>query len=107
MIRLVAILLAAVVVALSAGGAEARAAKRAFKLSDYPLEVQKTLSVGPTTCREVEGGGKVGFAPDTVRKVDFNGDGVWTISSVSRTRPVAARRPAASAVPAAARTISW
>jgi hypothetical protein len=76
MIRWLAVLLAAVVVALSAGGADARpAAKRPFKLTDYPLEVRKTLSVGPSTCREVEGGGKVGFAPDTVRKVDFNGDG--------------------------------
>lgn len=46
-----------------------------FKASDYPLEVRKTLSLGPSTCREVEGGGKVGFAPDTVRKIDFNGDG--------------------------------
>jgi hypothetical protein len=46
-----------------------------FKVADYPLEVRKSLSLGPVTCREVEGGGKVGFAPDTVRKVDFNGDG--------------------------------
>jgi hypothetical protein len=75
MIRQVAILVVALVLAASAGGAEARTAKRPFKVSDYPLEVRKTLSVGPTTCREVEGGGKVGFARDTVRKVDFNGDG--------------------------------
>ena len=55
--------------------AETTAKPRPFKASDYPLEVRRTLSVGPTTCREVEGGGVVGFAPDTVRKVDFNGDG--------------------------------
>jgi hypothetical protein len=75
MIRWLTILLAAVIVAASAGVAEARAAKRPFRVSDYPLEVRKTLSVGPSTCREVEGGGKVGFARDTVRRVDFNGDG--------------------------------
>jgi hypothetical protein len=47
-----------------------------FRASAYPIEVRKTLSLGPVTCREVEGGGKVGFARDTVRRVDFNGDGV-------------------------------
>jgi hypothetical protein len=72
----IAVAVAMIMLGLGAGGAEARAAaKRPFKVSDYPLEVRKTLSVGPVTCREVEGGGKVGFARDTVRKVDFNGDG--------------------------------
>jgi len=67
----VAIAVAMTVLGLSAGRAEAKS----FKISDYPREVRKTLSLGAVTCREVEGSGKVGFAPNTVRKVDFNGDG--------------------------------
>jgi hypothetical protein len=67
-------ILAATMLVLSAGNAVAKS--RPFKASDYPLEVRKTLSLGPVTCREVAGGGEVGFAPDTVRRVDFNGDGV-------------------------------
>lgn len=63
--------------ALASGWAAAEETKDPppFKASDYPVAVRKSLSVGPTTCREIEGGGKVGFARDTVRKVDFNGDG--------------------------------
>ena len=77
MLTRAAALLACVMLASTAGGAAAQdAAKRPpFRATDYPLEVRKTLSLGPVTCREVEGGGEVGFAPDTVRKVDFNGDG--------------------------------
>jgi hypothetical protein len=71
----VAVLIAIVIACLTAGVAEAAPKARPFKVSDYPLEVRKTLSVGPSTCREVEGGGKVGFARDTVHKVDLNGDG--------------------------------
>lgn len=66
-------LLAATSVVAAAQGA---AKEPAFNAADYPLEVRKTLSLGPVTCREVEGGGKVGFARDTVRRVDFNGDGI-------------------------------
>jgi hypothetical protein len=55
--------------------AQGGAKQRPFKVTDYPIEIRKTLSLGPVTCREVEGGGEVGFAPDTVRKADFNGDG--------------------------------
>ena len=71
------LLIAIAVFGLGVDGAavQATAKPRPFKVSDYPLEVRKTLSVGPTTCREVVGGGEVGFAPGTVRKVDFNGDG--------------------------------
>ena len=72
MARPIAILLAAAALGAGCGGAMAKP----FKVSDYPLEVRKTLSIGPTTCREVEGGGAVGFAADTVRRVDFNGDGI-------------------------------
>ena len=75
MTRWVAVLVAMIAVALSSSIAEARTAKRPFKVSDYPLEVRKTLSLGPVTCREIEGGGAVGFTRNTVRKVDFNGDG--------------------------------
>jgi hypothetical protein len=69
------LLLSVILLALTAGVADAKGKQRPFRVSDYPLEVRKTLSVGPVTCRDVEGGGKVEFAPDTVRKVDFNGDG--------------------------------
>jgi hypothetical protein len=68
---------ALVLLALTADVAFAGArGTRPFRVSDYPIEVRKTLSLGPVTCREVEGGGKVGFGRDTVRRVDFNGDGV-------------------------------
>ena len=36
--------------------------------------MRKVLSGAVLTCRQ-EGGGKLEFAPDTVQKVDFNGDG--------------------------------
>ena len=74
MLKLIAVLGATVVLGLSAGDATAKS--RPFKATDYPLEVRKTLSLGPVTCREVEGGGKAAFATDTVRRVDFNGDGI-------------------------------
>jgi hypothetical protein len=74
MMKRIAILAAIIMVGLSAGRAAAE--QRPFKPSDYPTEVRKSLSLGPVTCRDVEGGGKVGFAPDTVRRIDFNGDGV-------------------------------
>jgi hypothetical protein len=74
MIKQLTILVAIIMLGLSAGDAAAKS--RPFKVTDYPIEVRKTLSLGPVTCREVEGGGKVGFARDTVRRVDFNGDGI-------------------------------
>jgi hypothetical protein len=74
MMKALGVLIAAITFGLGAGDAAAKS--RPFRASDYPLEVRKTLSLGPVTCREVEGGGKVGFARDTVRKVDFNGDGI-------------------------------
>ena len=76
-LKTAAALLAFILLASMARGAVAQEAAKppTFKVSAYPLEVRKTLSLGPVTCREVEGGGEVGFAPDTVRKVDFNGDG--------------------------------
>lgn len=71
-------LLACLVLGVTTGLAVAKDKGRSapFRPADYPLEVRKTLSVGPVTCREVEGGGEVGFAKDTVRRVDFNGDGI-------------------------------
>jgi hypothetical protein len=48
--------------------------KRPFKATDYPIEVRKSLSEAVLECRQAENG-KVEFASDTVRKVDFNGDG--------------------------------
>jgi len=74
MIKQLALLVAIIVLGSSAGDAAAKS--RPFKVSDYPIEVRKTLSLGPVTCREVAGGGKVGFSRNTVRRVDFNGDGI-------------------------------
>jgi hypothetical protein len=45
-----------------------------FKATDYPIDIRKALSYGPDECKR-QGGKKVTFAPDTVRKVDLNGDG--------------------------------
>jgi hypothetical protein len=45
-----------------------------FKAINYPIDVRKALSYGPEECKR-QGGGKVTFAPDTVRKLDLNGDG--------------------------------
>ena len=45
-----------------------------FKASHYPTEVRKSLSNAVLNCRQ-EDNGKVEFAPDTVRRIDFNGDG--------------------------------
>ena len=69
-------LLALAVLALMTGGAVAQDAAKLppFKTSDYPAEVQEALKYGPEECKD-QGGGKVTFAPDTVRKVDLNGDG--------------------------------
>ena len=53
MLKLIAVLGAAIMLGLSAGGATAKS--RPFKATDYPIEVRKTLSLGPVTCREVEG----------------------------------------------------
>src|SRR5256885_11872420 len=76
MMRPLAVLLSAVVLASVAGAATAQdAAKRPpFKATDYPIEIRKALSYGPDECKR-QGGSKVTFAPDTVRKVDLNGDG--------------------------------
>jgi hypothetical protein len=45
-----------------------------FKATDYPIAVRKVLSSAVLECRQQEGG-QVEFALDTVRRVDFNGDG--------------------------------
>src|SRR5262245_54131956 len=58
--------------ALTAGTAAAQ--DKPFKAADYPLEVRKSLSNAVLNCRQSDGG-KVTFAPDTVRRIDFNGDG--------------------------------
>jgi len=42
-----------------------------FRAIDYPIEIRKALSYGPEECKR-QGGGKVTFAPHTVRKVDLN-----------------------------------
>jgi hypothetical protein len=46
-----------------------------FKAANYPIEIRKALSYGPDECKR-QGGRKLTFAPDTVRKVDLTGDGV-------------------------------
>jgi hypothetical protein len=64
---------------VSAAGTGAAAEEAAslppFKAINYPLEIRKALSYGPDECKR-QGGSKATFAPDTVRKVDLNGDGV-------------------------------
>ncbi len=64
----------AVLASMIGGGVAQDAAKPPFKMSDYPAEVQEALKYGPEECKD-QGGGEVTFAPDTVRKVDLNGDG--------------------------------
>lgn len=61
---------------LTVGNAAAQDAAKltSFKATDYPIEIRKALSYGPGECKR-QGGGKVMFAPDTVRKVDLNSDG--------------------------------
>jgi hypothetical protein len=58
------------------GGALSASAEqqKPLKAADYPIVVRKVLSGALLTCKQ-EGGGKLEFAPDTVQKVDFNGDG--------------------------------
>lgn len=68
-------LTALALLALSAGVAIAQDMPSVpFKAADYPLEVRKSLSDALLECRAYENG-KVEFAPNTVRKIDFNGDG--------------------------------
>jgi hypothetical protein len=69
-------LIAFVMLASTAGSAVAQEAAKLppFKAIDYPIDVRKALSYGPEECKR-QGGGKVTFAPDTVRKIDLNGDG--------------------------------
>jgi hypothetical protein len=50
------------------------AAKPPFDESKFPPEVRKSLRDAHQECRR-EGGGKVTFAPDTVRTIDLTGDG--------------------------------
>lgn len=61
---------------LVAGSASAKDAATLppFRAIDYPMEIRKALSYGPEECKR-QGGGKVIFAPDTVRRHDLNGDG--------------------------------
>jgi hypothetical protein len=70
-------LIAFVMLAATAGAVAAQDASKLppFKATDYPIEIRKALSYGPEECRR-QGGGKVTFAPDTVRKIDLTGDGV-------------------------------
>lgn len=65
-----------VMLASVAGAAAAQEAPKLppFKASDYPIEIRKALSYGPEECKR-QGGGKVTFAPDTVRRIDLTGDG--------------------------------
>ena len=57
---------------LTAGAAAAQ--DKPFKAANYPFEVRKSLSNAVLNCRQADGG-KLTFAPDTVRRIDFNGDG--------------------------------
>jgi hypothetical protein len=66
-------LLALVTLATLADGAAAQQLPP-FKATAYPIDIRKALSYGPDECRR-QGGGKVTFAADTVRRIDLNGDG--------------------------------
>ena len=46
----------------------------AFNPGSFPREVRKSLQYARDECRR-QGGGRVTFAPDTVRKLDLTGDG--------------------------------
>lgn len=74
MMRRVVTAFAAIVLVVNGLPAAAQEAARPFRARDYPIEVRKALSYAPVECKD-QGGGKVTFAPDTVRKVDLNGDG--------------------------------
>ena len=69
-------LLAFAVLMSVAGASMAQDAAKpaAFNVADYPAEVQHALSYASEECKD-QGGGEVTFAPDTVRRVDLNGDG--------------------------------
>lgn len=64
------------IAALVAGNALAQepAKPQPFDASAYPAEVRKVLRYANEEC-PAEEGGKVSFAPDTVRKLDLTGDG--------------------------------
>lgn len=65
-----------VMVASPVAAQEAATKPPPFKVTDYPVEIRKALSYAPEECkRQGEGQGEVTFAPDTVHKVDLNGDG--------------------------------
>ena len=70
--RTIATLCALTLLALTATAAAAQ--EKPFRAADYPFEVRKSLSNAVLNCRQADGG-KVTFAPDTVRRIDFNGDG--------------------------------
>lgn len=73
--RTIAALCAFALLALTSASALAQdQAPPPFRAADYPIAVRKSLSNAVLNCRAAEGG-KVTFAPDTVRRVDFNGDG--------------------------------
>jgi hypothetical protein len=64
-----------VLLVLSTGSALAHASTpRSFKATDYPIEVRKVLSSAVLSCRQA-GGARPEFGADTVRRIDFNGDG--------------------------------
>jgi hypothetical protein len=85
--RTIAALCAFALLALTGGSALAQGKPLPpFKVANYPIEVRKALSVAVLECRGWEDG-KVTFAPDTVRKVDFNGDGrIDYILSLDKTK---------------------
>lgn len=62
-----------IMLALFASAARADDA-RPFNPADYPPGVQKAVRFANEECDSQEGG-KVTFAPDTVRKIDLTGDG--------------------------------
>lgn len=64
----------ALAVLVATSGTAVTQEQKPFRATDYPVTVRKVLSSGVLTCKQ-SGGGKLEFGPDTVQKVDLNGDG--------------------------------
>jgi hypothetical protein len=85
--------------------AEEAAPPAAFTTDAYPPEVTKSLEYANAECAG-NGGGKVTFSQDTVRKLDLTGGGRDDHMSISVTPNAPAARRSIAA-PAAAPWIFW
>jgi len=72
--RIIALLFAALALVSGSALAQDSAERVTFDETKYPREVRKSLRYAHEECKR-QGGAKVTFAPDTVRKLDLTGDG--------------------------------